>query len=232
MLVALFAGGALSARASLVSLDYLSSGDGLLTRDTVSALDWLDVTRTVNQTYDQVRTGSYYTDGFRHATKAELQTLFLHAGTPDDGYSLSQTYPFETRALARLVGLTILTTDRESASGFTGTDFFGNTVTTATHPIGTPFSALLGKINFLNPGTGEAHFAGGHPFRNDAGPNYGSFLVRPIPLPGTMILFGSGLIGFWTARARRRPDPHGAVNPFGESKHSHLPLHSRTHLYA
>lgn len=62
VLVALFAGGALDARASLVSLDYLSSGDGLLTRDTVSALDWLDVTRTVNQTYDQVRTGSYYTD--------------------------------------------------------------------------------------------------------------------------------------------------------------------------
>jgi hypothetical protein len=214
MLVALFAGGALSARASLVSLDYLSSGDGLLTRDTVSALDWLDVTRTVNQTYDQVRTGSYYTDGFRHATKAELQTLFLHAGTPDDGYSLSQTYPFETRNLARLVGLTILAADRESAYGFTGTDFFGNTVTTATHPIGTPFSTLLGKIDFLNPGTGEAHFAGGHPFSSEAGPNYGSFLVRPIPLPGTMILFGTALIGFRTARARQRSGPRGSVNPF------------------
>lgn len=56
------------ASAVLISADYSSgSGDGLLTRDTDSGLDWLDITLTVNQTYDQVRTGTWYLQGFRHA---------------------------------------------------------------------------------------------------------------------------------------------------------------------
>ncbi len=92
--------------ATLISLDYKVRGDGLITRDKMSQLDWLDVTQTVNQTYDQVRTGPYYAAGFRHATKAELQTLFLHAGTPDDGFDLTNTYPAETQALAQLLGVT------------------------------------------------------------------------------------------------------------------------------
>lgn len=54
-----------------------SAGDGLLTRDTVSGLEWLDVTLTINQTYDQVRTGNWYQAGFSHATMAELQTAVL-----------------------------------------------------------------------------------------------------------------------------------------------------------
>jgi hypothetical protein len=70
---------------------------------------------------------------------------------------------------------------RESTYGFTGSDFFGNTVTTTTYPIGTPFSAQLGKIDYLPfINLGEAHFSGGHPFSNEAALFYGSFLVRPV----------------------------------------------------
>lgn len=170
--------------ATLISLDYKVRGDGLITRDKISQLDWLDVTQTVNQTFDQVRTGPYYAAGFRHATKAELQTLFLHAGTPDDGFDLTNTYPAETQSLAQLLGVTQQTPTGLAVSGFTGTDFFGNTVTTATHPIGTSFSALLGKLNSFPISTalviGEAHFTGGHPFSHEASQDYGSFLVRPV----------------------------------------------------
>ncbi len=200
------------ASAALISADLSQgTGDGLLTLDTTSGLEWLDVTLTVNQTYDQVRTGSWYQAGFSHATMAELQTLFLHAGTPDDGFDISLTYPTETQALAQLLGATISTEDgRLSTYGFSGSDFFGNTVTTATHPIGSLFSALLGKVDYLPaaddlPAIGEAHFSQGHPFSNEASLNYGSFLVRPapVPLPGALSLMLSGLsLIAWRIRTR------------------------------
>lgn len=168
----------------LISLDYKVRGDGFITRDRVSKLDWLDVTQTVNQTYDQVRTGPYYAAGFRHATKEELQTLFIHAGTPDDGFDLTNTYPAETQALAQLLGVTQQTATGLAVYGFIGTDFLENTVTTAIHPIGTSFSAVLGKLNSFPISQvlviGEAHFTGGHPFSHEASLDYGSFLVRPV----------------------------------------------------
>jgi hypothetical protein len=169
--------------AALVSLDYVLPGDGLLTRDRVSKLDWLDVTQTVNQTYDQVRTGPYYSAGFRHAMQAEVETLFLHAGMPYNPLNHVTSFLNEARNLVRLLGLTIDIPEqgRESTYAFTGTDFFGNTVTIATHPMGTPFSAQLAKIEYVpSIPLGEAHFGGGHPFSNEAAPIYGSFLVQPV----------------------------------------------------
>ncbi|MRS05793.1 hypothetical protein EG832_21635 [bacterium] len=166
----------------LVALDYVDgSGDRYITRDYQSRLDWLDVTITSNQTYDQVRTGVWYAQGFRHATRKELQTLFLHAGTPNDDFDTSITYPSETRKLIDLLGGASI----NSVMGFCGTDFLGNTITISSHPIGVPFSALLGKIDYIDlSGTtgavhGEAHFTGGQPLSNEASSSYGSFLVRP-----------------------------------------------------
>jgi len=55
--------------AELIGMDLQDAGDGLITRDTESGLDWLDVSLTANQTYDEVQTGIWYQRGFRHATK-------------------------------------------------------------------------------------------------------------------------------------------------------------------
>jgi hypothetical protein len=174
--------------AELISVDLIDgSGDGQLTRDTESNLDWLDVPLTANQTYDQVRTGLFYAQGFRHATKAELEALFIHAGIPDDGFDISVTHPTEALSLMTMLGVTLSSSDRSSAYGFTGDDYFGNLVTTENYPIGSQFSALLGKIDFLDLRSaglglvGEAHFTGGHPFSDEADPSYGSFLVRTTP---------------------------------------------------
>lgn len=196
--------------AALVSADWSAgSGDGWLTRDTISGLDWLDVTLTVNQTFDQVRTGMWYSQGFRHATASELNTLFNHAGTPDDNFDTAYTYPDETRILAQLLGLTITSPDRESAYGFTGTDYFGNDITVESHPIGVTFDALLGKLDYISLVTGligEAHFTGGHPFSDQASSNYGSFLVRatPVPVPAAIWLFGSGVLGLAASIHRKK----------------------------
>ena len=160
------------------------SSDGHLTRDTATNLDWLDVPLTTNQTYDQVRTGIYYSQGFRHATKAELETLFINASIPDDGFDTSVTHPTEALTLMTLLGVTFSTPGRSFTYGFVGNDYFGNVVTTNNYPIGTQFSALLGKVDFIDLRAagggliGEAHFTGGHPFSDQADLTYGSFLVR------------------------------------------------------
>jgi hypothetical protein len=166
----------------LVAVDYVAgSGDKLLTRDNLSRLEWLNVTLTSNQTYDQVRTGEWYARGFRHATREELQQLFIHAGSPDDSFNTNITHPSETRLLINLLGGTSV----NSVIGFCGTDYFGNNIIISTHPIGTNFQALLGKIQYIDLSNssgvilGEAHFTGGQPFSNEASPDYGSFLVRP-----------------------------------------------------
>jgi hypothetical protein len=156
-----------------------------VTTDTATGLDWLDVRLTVNQTFDQVRTGPYYQLGFRHATRGELQTLFANAGTPDDNFDISTTHPSETAALVDLLGATRTSWNSRHSTGFSGTDFFGVDITLATHPIGTTFSALLGKVDYMDLRSvgsyllGEAHFSGGHPFSDQPSPDYGSFLVRP-----------------------------------------------------
>lgn len=170
------------ASATPFSVDWnTSAGDGWLTRDTSSGLDWLDVSLTANQNYDHVRTGQWYRRGFRHATREELLGLFGSSGLIHDGFDISSTQPDAALALVGLLGPTIGTT---RTLGFVGSDFFGRPITTEAYPIGQPFSALLGKIDYLDlrfaglPRIGEGHFSGGHPFSNEASPSWGSFLVR------------------------------------------------------
>lgn len=40
--------------ATLIEVDLISAGDGLVSRDTLTGLDWLDLTATTDLSYDQV----------------------------------------------------------------------------------------------------------------------------------------------------------------------------------
>lgn len=185
------------ANAELTSSDYVSgSGDNWLTIDSQTGLQWLDVNLTINQSFDQVRLGEWYANGFRYATKSELQTLFKNAGTPDDNFNLSNTYYFQTKALIDLLGAIIISLEGYSSTyGFIGTDLSGNDISINTHPIGLSFSAQLGKLDFF-PYYGEAHFTGGHPFSHEPSSMWGSFLVRvsPVPEPNIFYMYFAGLI--------------------------------------
>lgn len=72
-----------SSQAAIISTDLATQGDALLTRDTLTGLEWLDVTATQGQSVDAVLagfgdyTGSY---GFRHATRDEMETLWSNFG--------------------------------------------------------------------------------------------------------------------------------------------------------
>lgn len=80
-----------SAFADLVSKDFLTVGDGLITHDTVSGLYWLDLTYTSTGP-NKNQQNSYLSIqqknqslgnplfGFRHATIHEVKDLYISAG--------------------------------------------------------------------------------------------------------------------------------------------------------
>ena len=77
--VTLFVAIGTSANAELIVRDWQSSGDAALTYDTVTGLEWLDVTVTAAQSWNEVTslliTGGTY-DGFSFATEQQVAGLF------------------------------------------------------------------------------------------------------------------------------------------------------------
>lgn len=99
------------ARAVLLAADLsdVAGLDTFITRDTMSGLDWLDVNLTRNTSFNELIGGvpisniepngligalnglnpvTGFTNAFRHATRAELLTLFSNASIPDVNVSL------------------------------------------------------------------------------------------------------------------------------------------------
>jgi hypothetical protein len=72
-----------TANATLTSSDWQNAGDGLLTIDSDTGLQWLDWSYTANRSYNDVSSllgdGSEF-EGFRYATEAEMRTLYTNAG--------------------------------------------------------------------------------------------------------------------------------------------------------
>lgn len=62
-----------SAQAKLMQADYLNSGDQLAVYDSATNLTWLDLSLTINLSYNQAATSFA---GYRLATKTEVETLF------------------------------------------------------------------------------------------------------------------------------------------------------------
>jgi hypothetical protein len=66
-------------------VDLFAPGDALVTRDTDTGLDWLDVPLTTNLSFDQVQggAGGWIAAGWRYATEAEVCHLWTgHGGVP------------------------------------------------------------------------------------------------------------------------------------------------------
>lgn len=84
---ALSLGMATNAQAALVSVDLYASGDGLITRDTDTGLDFLDVNSIMglspNLVRDAVNGSAYVTDdGFQFATVSQFRSLLISFGLP------------------------------------------------------------------------------------------------------------------------------------------------------
>jgi hypothetical protein len=209
-----------SAQAALFARDLNSVGDGLLTQDTATGLDWLDVTQTKGRSYDEVvaGVGGYTTQkGFRFATSSEVSRLFDSAlvgkglvavSTPNTTVNLSAGY-FAAQEIHTLLGLT--SSQSIPAGGFvSGSVTFKSTegyVSDST-ALGQPGLATISSnrsaVSFTvspvgrvssDTGTGQV---GSRSSGVSFSPQYASFLVRssaPVAsTPEPSILLGSAAI--------------------------------------
>ena len=185
------------AEAILIEIDLPGGNLNEVTRDTVTGLDWLDLTATTNISFTNAITtaiGSFGA-GWRHATGTEVCSLFAReAFAPNPCPSNVGIGPIDdagarVRRLQTLLGVTL----------------FG--------PIG-PYNGALG---FYDDGTGGsvghaqlisqpasiASVRNNHSSETNASADTGNFLVRVVPEPSTGLLMMAGLVGL-AARRRMR----------------------------
>jgi hypothetical protein len=174
-----------NALAGVVSADWQATGDGLLTLDTTTGYRWLDLTVTVNQSYDfvaaQTGAGGLY-QGFRTASVAEVAAFFASAGAQS-----SAGLDPGTVNLLNLVG-TINPDNGWSrySAGFTNTSY----------------DPVVGWNNFSTLevyASGECTAVAGNGAGNTsvAFTTTGTWLIQTsVPAPGAIALLGfAGLVG-------------------------------------
>lgn len=191
-----------SSWANLIERDRIyGSGDGLITFDTDTGLEWLDVPESADYSYDDIvanelGSGGVF-EGFRHASREDVRTLFNNAGIDDINESRSYTYYDEILSLADLLGGT---TGDGGVTG--GAALWGISETPATaNSNWAPFLYWTENIDLLPSGFeplgAQATTAGTLPtfaaYTNEAG----NWLVRPasVPEPTTVALLGLSIVG-------------------------------------
>ena len=201
----LFFGAAVSAWGSLVTRDLVpGTGDGLITFDPLTGLEWLDLTATQGQSYTAVSiaSGGYLDEldglGFRYADADDLWLFYQHAGVdflgkPAD-YSNYAAYYYArneagVKTLLSFMSPTIVIGSFQEAVGmYVAYDSFGD------------FLQLRAASVHLNEDAMEAWVTitdtPYSPTVHTSSSLYASYLVRdpqPTPLPGAVVLLGSGL---------------------------------------
>jgi len=185
------------ASAALISVDRLLAGDGQITRDTLSGLDWLDLTLTTNVSYNDIQAdfGGWISDGWRHATRAEACQLFVNAGNSIfatcPSQDLTNAFVSEAASLVDLLGDT----------GGEGPLAEGYLEKPDPSKASTDF-ARVGVARFGGPTVWEVGIAGS----SSADVSTGNFLVRAIPEPstGSLLVAGLALLGAYKLRRTRR----------------------------
>jgi hypothetical protein len=192
-----------SAQAALID-------NGGTTVDTTAGLEWLDVTSTAGQSYNDV-IGGYISSGYRYANTTELCSLFTAPGDvlPNctGGSTEDALTPASAAQLVSLLGdtLAVFSASGQTAgmydSGGIGSSFVGlgliNALNTATVAI-----TSTNTVAVTQPGN-----PGNLPLTSINGA-VGSFLVRdvaapPIPEPSAFVIFALGLAEIGFVRRRK-----------------------------
>ena len=190
------------AHAVLIELDLNAAGDKLITLDTVTGLEWLDVNATLGLSYNAAEATAFVTaQGFSHANTTDVSTLFTNTGVTDQtGAFTTGNFPGAVELLAKLGCTNACGSPAPSVNGFADLTPFDAAL--ATFPLVRPdFISLVGR-SFVFTGLGTSS-------KSDAFPILGNFLHRSpispiaVPEPSTWAIMIAGLIGLSVCRRRR-----------------------------
>ncbi|WDP89352.1 MAG: PEP-CTERM sorting domain-containing protein [Desulfobacter sp.] len=220
----LFFWGFNSAQADIIEID-LTPGDALITRDTNTGLEWLDLSATDGMSYNDVLVSQWYTEyGFHHATEEEFVGFFTNVtgiqpgtGTTSGGYDRyldvsGPEYHDQIATLVYYMGTTHEYTDpynpAYSYSWSTGQiqdTYLAPYLSQTSHrAIRITLSESNGTVNWGSPASGFAS-------EPDERSGYaGHFLIRnftqtsQVPESATMLLFSIGLLGIAGVSRRKK----------------------------
>ena len=175
--------------------------NGTFTTDTESGLDWLDLSVTNGQDYNSATT---LNPGWRYATNVEVENIFglLFEGyyNTNSGFSNSSDGAYADQSIdvdnfISLFGITGINASADLSWGFYEDE--------------TTILRIFGVTDFFDGRTivyGPDHALDYDGRRTNGSGLVGSYLVREtvVPIPATVWLFGSGLIGLIGVARRKR----------------------------
>jgi len=199
--------------AALISVDDSVFGIDAVTRDTVSGLEWLDLTFSVARSYNDVITqfgfgGDF--DGWRYASIDEINSLFLSANIPDINIPGDFAhYGTEDNAAPALELITLLGPSyRVTTNGVTLSQIAGfsslHVSSNGFDLIAMPYATVREGVRTADglKSYGEVFTLGSSisPSREYEG--VGSWLVRSrtVPEPSVLVLMLTGILGLGSVR--------------------------------
>lgn len=204
-----------NAQATLVIADWKTIGDELITRNTDTDLEWLDLTLTDNQSYNTVlqRLIADLT-GWRVGTAEEVEALFFNLGLPlEDSFGPNPSVAAAVREMTHLLGNTFSDyftnpTDGQATGIFGFVDF---SIFDGFHLQKGAFIDEAGVFSSVNPpydgqrGDVLLYTANrdGHGNDNLRFRHMGTFLARSasaIPEPASIFLIVIGILGLIAVR--------------------------------
>lgn len=182
--------------AALISNDLNSTADGLLTLDTDTGLEWLDLSETFNMSVADVQpliSSGGSLDSFRLAQATEVHGLMANAGLPIS--TSTGTISYSAADLGAADVLTALlgeTVGRHYGASYRGA---------RGHLLDNGADRVVGYYTINDNRLFNDYFA-----NNSEWPGAGVWLVRSanaVPEPGTMAALGLALAGLGLTRRRK-----------------------------
>lgn len=190
--------------AALVENDFLSSGDTLLTQDSDTGMEWLDVSYTRGAGRSVVRNGYkdlVTTHGFRYATQLEVANFFYSAGISDLTNSFSDSNLASVEYLQELIGIT-------ATYGWGDYSWADGPLTSGLVELDNPiiFQSAVATLQVADFFPGARATVSDYMAQDSVSMSWaGSFLVRDIqavPVPATAWLLGTAIsLLVWLRRA-------------------------------